>query len=297
MQMQPIVKRLTFIMTLTLCFGFMLSGGRAVSANSSYQAHTKHWVWPVSGEITDTFGSRHGRHKGLDIAAPLGEATFSVDEGIVKKSYYSTTYGNVVFIEHPNGLETVYAHLSKRNVNVGEKVTHGQKIGEIGSTGVSTGSHLHFEVHKGEWTYEKNNAIDPLSVLKQSNLLASKNVGDNNGTKTKKTHGETDSIEVSNQPNRSEEKVIEVTVKKDQTLWHLAKKYNVSINSIMDANALDSSLLEIGQVLIIPATYIVEAGDTLTDISEETGISVEKIVKLNQLNGDVIFPQQELILQ
>jgi murein DD-endopeptidase MepM/ murein hydrolase activator NlpD len=123
------------------------------------------WTWPVSGTISDYFGTRNGRHYGLDIAAPIGTPIIAADGGAVTKSYYSDSYGNVVFIRHDNGYEAVYAHLNKRDVQAGETVRSGQKIGEVGNTGHSHGAHLHFEVHKGSWNFAKTNAINPLRVL------------------------------------------------------------------------------------------------------------------------------------
>lgn len=123
------------------------------------------WTWPVSGVISDYFGTRNGRHYGLDIAAPIGTPIIAADSGAVTKSYYSDSYGNVVFIRHDNGYEAVYAHLNKRYVQAGETVRNGQKIGEVGNTGYSHGAHLHFEVHKGSWNFAKTNAINPLRVL------------------------------------------------------------------------------------------------------------------------------------
>lgn len=131
----------------------------------------ENWAWPVNGEITDTFGTRNGKHHGIDIAAEVGENIYSVEAGIVQRSYYSATYGNVVFINH-SGLETVYAHLNKRTVTEGQIVQKGEKIGELGNTGRSSGPHLHFEVHNGKWSYQKENAIDPLLVLNKESLHA-----------------------------------------------------------------------------------------------------------------------------
>lgn len=77
-------------------------------------AAASEWIEPIKGEITDQFGTRDGKHKGLDIAAPEGEAVAAAADGTVSKSYQSDSYGHVIFIKHDNGYETVYAHLSKR---------------------------------------------------------------------------------------------------------------------------------------------------------------------------------------
>lgn len=125
---------------------------------------TTEWVEPIKGEVTDLFGTRGGSHKGLDIAAPEGESILAASEGVVTRSYVSATYGEVVFIRHPNGYETVYAHLNARFVKNGDHVQTGQPIGIIGNTGASRGTHLHFEVHRGNWSVSKEDAVDPLTV-------------------------------------------------------------------------------------------------------------------------------------
>lgn len=321
--MQINSTRLTCFLIVAFSIGLFFVGGKPTSANTVIQENTDHWVWPVIGEITDTFGTRSGRHKGLDIAAPNGVDALTVDEGEVKKSYYSTTYGHVVFISHPNGLETVYAHLSKRSVNEGDKVKAGQKIGEVGSTGVSTGAHLHFEVHIGEWTYEKNNAIDPLQVLNDKELYlaieqeedeqkrqsmklaASEYIEDFDSWETiEREEGQIagQSVVVSNHQHVNEEaEPIVVKVQEGQTLWGISKEHSVSIDSIIKWNELSTDLLHVGQELEIyeneDDVYIVMAGDSLEKISNQLDISVEALKTLNHIEGDLIFPMQELIIK
>jgi murein DD-endopeptidase MepM/ murein hydrolase activator NlpD len=103
--------------------------------------------WPVSGgSISSGFGRRWGRqHKGIDITSP-NKAIRAADNGRVISKEWRDDYGNVVIIDHENGYRTLYAHLSKISVDVGEVVERGDRIGTMGSTGRSTGVHLHFEV-------------------------------------------------------------------------------------------------------------------------------------------------------
>jgi murein DD-endopeptidase MepM/ murein hydrolase activator NlpD len=235
-----LVNRLTVVILL-LGISIAVAEMHVLASTTSIQEkQTDHWVWPVNGEITDTFGTRHGNHKGLDIAAARGDEIRSVDKGTVKRSYFSNTYGNVVFIKHPNGLETVYAHMSQRDVEEGVEVEIGEKIGEVGSTGVSTGDHLHFEVHKGEWNYEKNNAVDPLVVFDNEQHDSHKTV----------RKGPEESIVVSKQEN-NQDKAITVTVNKNDTLWALSIEHQVPVESIKDWNQLESSLILVGQELKI----------------------------------------------
>lgn len=106
--------------------------------------------WPaVGGYISSYQGMRWGRlHKGIDIAGPSNLAILAADNGTVTYAGWNGGYGNMVQINHNNGMTTLYAHLSSIDVSVGQVVGKGQKIGIMGTTGNSTGIHLHFEVYK-----------------------------------------------------------------------------------------------------------------------------------------------------
>lgn len=104
-------------------------------------------IRPVSGTITCRFGRRSGYyHTGLDIAAPGGTNIQAAAAGTVTHAAYHYSYGNLVIISHGNGIQTYYAHCSRLNVSVGQSVAQGQSVGAVGSTGNSTGNHLHLEV-------------------------------------------------------------------------------------------------------------------------------------------------------
>ena len=85
-------------------------------------------------------------HAGVDLAAPVGTTILATADGVVTDAGRESGYGNVVRVRHEFGFETVYAHLSKIRVKVGQQVSRGVQIGDMGSTGRSTGSHLHYEV-------------------------------------------------------------------------------------------------------------------------------------------------------
>ena len=107
-------------------------------------------VKPMSGTITSRYGVssrlRKSTHTGLDIAAKTGTPIKVVADGIVVSAKYSGSYGNLVKVDHGNGVETWYAHNSKMYVKAGQKVTAGDTIAAVGSTGNSTGPHLHLEI-------------------------------------------------------------------------------------------------------------------------------------------------------
>lgn len=123
-------------------------------------------LMPANGTITSGFGTRKDpitnkltMHTGIDIAASVGTAVHAAGDGVVTYSGYSGDYGKMVIISHGFGYETVYAHNSKNLVEVGEKVKKGTKISEIGRTGKTTGSHVHFEIHYN------SKQINPKNVL------------------------------------------------------------------------------------------------------------------------------------
>jgi len=105
------------------------------------------FIWPVNGVITSGYGLRWGRlHAGLDIGARSGTPILSAGTGVVIYASWLGGYGNLVVVDHGKGLSTAYAHMQRINARVGQSVAQGGLLGEVGSTGFSTGPHLHFEV-------------------------------------------------------------------------------------------------------------------------------------------------------
>ncbi|MEM9853844.1 MAG: M23 family metallopeptidase [Pseudomonadota bacterium] len=103
-----------------------------------------------SFRFTSGFGPRWGRmHNGADFAAPTGTDIFSTADGVVIHAGWSSGYGRLIKIQHEFGIETRYAHLSKIRVKVGQRVSRGQHIGDMGNSGRSTGTHLHYEIRVG----------------------------------------------------------------------------------------------------------------------------------------------------
>jgi murein DD-endopeptidase MepM/ murein hydrolase activator NlpD len=135
------------------------SGSSASSGSSGSGVSSSGLIWPVSGPITSGFGWRWGRmHEGIDIGVPCGTPIHAAASGTVIYSGWMDGYGNFVVIDHGNGLATAYGHQSAIYVS-GGSVSQGQSIGAVGSTGDSTGCHLHFEVRVN------GNPVDPLGYL------------------------------------------------------------------------------------------------------------------------------------
>ena len=113
-------------------------------------------VKPVSGNITSRYGTvesvRDHTHAGLDIAAPYGTTIVAAADGEITYSGWMSGYGNLIIIDHGNGIQTYYGHCSKLYAKVGDEVKAGNTIAAVGSTGNSTGNHLHFEIRKNGTT-------------------------------------------------------------------------------------------------------------------------------------------------
>jgi hypothetical protein len=188
---------------------------------------------PHQGIVTSHFGYRKGRnHNGIDIDLNTGEPVKAAFSGIVRVATYHGGYGNVVIIRHHNGVETLYAHLHRIKVTTGQEVKGGQLIGLGGSTGRSTGAHLHFEIrYKGKplnprhfIDFESHSLIAP-SFLLQKNSWAY-NV----------------------YPTGSRAHV----VGKGEYLHGIAQRYGITVNRICELNGISrNSSLQVGQKLLI----------------------------------------------
>ena len=122
-------------------------------------------MWPVRGGISSTFGLRvhpilrfARMHKGVDFRAAWGSPIVAAADGQVVRAGWAGGYGQQVRIAHAGGLSTSYSHMSRITAPAGSVVRQGQLIGYVGSTGLSTGPHLHYEVHRG------GTAVNPMSV-------------------------------------------------------------------------------------------------------------------------------------
>ena len=140
----------------------------AASGGGGGKVYSGSLVWPCPSysRISSQYGYRthpisgtRKLHKGLDIAASSGNPVIAAASGTVVKSYFSSSYGNYVVISHGGGLMTAYAHMTRRLVSAGQTVAAGQQVGTVGSTGNSTGPHLHFEVYVGGSTTNPMNYV------------------------------------------------------------------------------------------------------------------------------------------
>ena len=120
------------------------------------------WIWPAQGIFTSGYGWRWGRmHKGIDVANNVGTPIVAAKEGrVVFAGWHEGGYGYLVTLAHPDGSRSLYAHNSRLLVKVGQEVEQGQSIAQMGSTGRSTGPHLHFEIHPAS-----QGAVNPLQFL------------------------------------------------------------------------------------------------------------------------------------
>lgn len=193
---------------------------------------TDHFTAPFKGEITSEFGKRKWRyHYGIDIDLNRGDSVKVAFTGKVRVSTYSKTYGHVVVVRHHNGLETLYAHLSKRLVDVDSVITTGTIIGLGGNTGRSYGSHLHFEVRYFD------EALDPRDLIAFEDF---------------KTHNDVFTISQCNFQYKDELKIMSAIkyhrVRSGNTLSHIAIKYGTTINNLCRLNGISrNSILQIGQ--------------------------------------------------
>ncbi len=118
------------------------------------------FIWPVNGTVVSGYGMRWGRlHEGIDITASTGTPIWAAAAGTVIHAGWLGGYGNLVVVDHGNGLATAYAHASAILVAVGQQVAQGETLSLVGSTGNSSGPHLHFEVRVN------GIAVDPLLYL------------------------------------------------------------------------------------------------------------------------------------
>jgi murein DD-endopeptidase MepM/ murein hydrolase activator NlpD len=189
------------------------------------------YVQPVPGYVTSNFGVRRRMfHYGIDLKLSTGDTVASAFDGVVRLTKRSRSYGFVVVVRHYNGLETLYAHLSKILVQPNEKVNSGTPIGLGGNTGWSRGSHLHWETRYLGAAINPNDIYDfTTKSIKSDTLAISRHTFDymnkihlyKKKFKSGKTH----------------------TVKQGETLSHIAKKYGTTVQRIKKLNRIKGNTI------------------------------------------------------
>ena len=202
---------------------------------------------PCNVPVYSKFGIRHGRnHSGVDLPSPTGTPAYAAFSGKVRISMYTKGYGNLIVLRHPNGLETYYGHLTKRNVSVGDWVNAGEVVGLIGSTGRSTGPHLHFETRYKGFAFDPQWLIDfEKGDLRKSVFILKKKFLSNYSRYTPENLEEEESIMLTEEQERAE--LARIEAERAAMRWHTVK-----------------------------------SGDTLSRIAVNNGTTVTAICRLNQ---------------
>lgn len=205
---------------------------------------------PVYGKVISEFGWRGRRiHTGIDIKLEYGDSVYCSFDGIVRISRYFSGYGNLVVVRHFNGIETVYAHLSKRLVRVNDTVIAGQVLGLGGRTGRATTEHLHFETRYKEQPFNPRLIIDfDKQTLHNDTLYLT-------DQSFRFTHHKASSRSTHNHTyiasNRSSNIHI---VQKGDTLYSIARRYGTTVKDLCIVNGIsEHNILSIGQKIKIPS--------------------------------------------
>ncbi len=209
--------------------------------------------------ITSRYGWRRGRaHKGIDIDLVTGDSVVSMFDGIVRFANYNTGHGRTIIIRHYNGLETVYAHLSKYAVKANDSVKKGQLLGKGGASGNARGSHLHLVVNY------KGVSINPeyLFAFDKQNLVRSKSIWitDNwvrPGLHSSKRQTKITVLQTKEEAITSLEKRKQIyIVRRGDTLSRISSRNNVSIAAICKTNYIKRATpIKIGQKLILEHSF------------------------------------------
>ncbi len=277
--------------------------------------------------ITSPYGWRKGKmHAGIDIKVLKGDNIYSAFDGVVRLAKYYSSYGYCVIVRHYNGLETLYAHCSKLLVEVDQEVNAGELIALGGSTGRSTGSHLHFEVRiKGQYI-DPNYILDTKNTtIKDCNLYITQRNGrifaSNNDSKEEREAYILSQISIRYH-----------TVKSGDTLSRIAVNNGTTVTNICRLNGISSkSVLRIGQRLIVrdgvkvattktttasttatattkssttsattnsgdTHSYTIRSGDTLSTIAQRNGTTISEICALNNISANTTIKSGSKLL-
>ena len=207
---------------------------------------------PYQGSVyhRGKFGVRRGRrHQGVDIPLKTGDPVYATFTGKVRVSKYWGAFGNLVVIRHDNGLETFYAHLSKRNVEVGDWVNAGDVIGLGGSTGRSTGPHLHFETRHNGFAFDPQWLIDfEKGILRHRLFVLKKKYFNIYSNYEQDFEDEIKNEEEDKKEDAEREAMRWYTIKSGDTLGRIAINNGTTVNALCRLNGIKpTTTLKIGR--------------------------------------------------
>lgn len=209
------------------------------------------WHIPGEGRIVSTYKLRRShKHQGVDLGIPFGEPIYAAFDGIVRVALptkYTGGYGNVVVLRHANGLETYYGHMTKYIVEVDDVVKAGEVIGYCGSTGRSSGPHLHFETRYMGQSFDPERIFDFQEGTLRDTIFTLKkhyfSIYSHEGQSDKESEVAATQVAPKNVTHK---------VKKGDTLSSIAKKYGTTVKKICKLNNIsEKKTLKIGQKLIV----------------------------------------------
>ncbi len=287
-----------------------VSAHRQTALPDTFRIDLRDFAMPTPSRlITSNFGARWGRqHKGLDIKVNTGDTIKAAFPGKVRIVRYEPKgYGNYVVIRHNNGLETIYGHMSKQLVAENQTVRAGQPIGLGGSTGRSTGSHLHFE------TRLCGTALNPAlmfdfynqdvvgdfytfrkATYNQESLVATRlrGVGGKGG------EDNTDYAKLARMQTKTTNKTAVVMPAKEQTLAMATTRSAVKESKVKAFNAKNSKAnknVKGNKKQISTSNHKVQRGETLSAIARKHGTSVSAICKLNRISEKSVLKPGQII--
>ena len=210
------------------------------------------FVLPFNGNVTSEFGWRKRRpHYGTDIDLETGDTVMAAFDGMVRIAKLNRSYGNVVIIRHKNGLETVYAHLSKILVEAGQMIEAGQQIGLGGNTGHSFGSHLHFEMRYLGQAMDAEDFIDfATGTLKKNDCMITKSDVETKYDLRALHSRQKKDLNLARVTGSKSKYGKTITVKRGDTLGRIAQRNHTTIKAICKKNGIkQTKVLRLGQKL------------------------------------------------
>ena len=266
--------------------------------------------YPYKGYMSSKYGPRNGRsHQGVDLPLKTGDPVYAAFDGKVRYSAFSSSgYGNLVIIRHDNGLETYYAHLSERLVSANDRVVAGQQIGKGGSTGRSSGPHLHFEARYKGQSFDPERLFDfKTGELRNSELLLKRRhfsihaKFEQNFTEEEEAAKQAAAEKAATAPKKptSTKSSTSTTTTTTTTQYHtvvegdtfgsLAKKYNTTSDAIQKLNPdVEPTKIRIGQKIRVKGTpastakyHVIVSGDTFSHLAVKYDTTTKRIQELN----------------